>query len=71
MINIDQWVQNYKVRAFDWIDEKNIYLHIECYKPGASISQPPALEKSFLIPKEEETKIREYLHSIVIGLMEA
>ena len=69
MINIDTWVEGYKVRAFDWVDGKNIYLHIESYKPGASLAQPPAVEKSFLIPMEEEPKIRNFLHSIVIGLM--
>jgi len=69
-MNIDTWVAGYKVRAFDWVDGKNIYMHIEYYKPGASLSQPPAVEKSFLIAKEDEAKIRDCLHSIVIGLME-
>jgi len=71
MINIDTWVAGYKVRAVDWIDEKSIYLNIEYYKPGASLSQPPAVEKSFLIPREEEAKVRNFLHSVVIGLMES
>lgn len=70
MINIDTWVAGYKVRAVDWIDGKSIYLNIEYYKPGASLSQPPAVEKSFLIPREEEVKVQNFLHSIVIGLME-
>ena len=70
MINIDTWVAGYKVRAFDWIDGKNIYLHIESYTPGVSLSQPPAAEKSFLIPNEEEAKVRNFLHSIVTGFME-
>ena len=69
MINIDTWVAGYKVRAFDWVDGKNIYMHIEYYKPGSSLSQPPAVEKSFLIAKEDEAKIRNYLHSVVMGLM--
>ena len=31
MIEIDAWVAGgYKVRAFDWVDGKNIYLNI-CY----------------------------------------
>lgn len=70
MINIDKWVASYKVRAFDWVDGENIYLHIEYNRPGASLSKPPAVEKSFLIPREEEVKVRNFLHSIVIGLME-
>ena len=71
MINIDTWVAGYKVRAFDWVDGKSIYLHIGYYKPGASLSKPPAVEKSFLIPREDEAKVRSFLHSIVIGLMES
>lgn len=71
MVEIDTWVAGgYKVRAFDWVDEKNIYIHIEYYRPGASLSAPPAIEKSFLIPLEEEAKLNNYLHSIVVGLME-
>jgi len=70
VINIDKWVAGYKVRAFDWVDGENIYLHIEYNRPGASLSKPPAVEKSFLIPREEEVKVRNFLHSIVIGLME-
>ena len=53
MIDIDTWINCCKVRAFDWIDGKNIYLNIAEYKPGSSIEQPPAKEKSFLIPNDE------------------
>jgi len=71
MTEINTWVAGgYKVRVFDWIDGKNIYLHIEYYHPGASLSRPPAREKSFLLPLSEEPKIRNFLHSVVIGLME-
>lgn len=71
MVEIDTWVAGgYKVRAFNWVDRKNIYIHIEYYCPGTSLSAPPAKEKSFLIPLEEEAKLNNYLHSIVVGLME-
>lgn len=70
MIEIDRWAEGYKVRAFDWVDGKNIYLNIAYYCPGASLSAPPAREKTFLIPMEEAPKLQTYLHSIVIGLME-
>lgn len=70
MINIDKWVEGYKVRCFDWPDGKNIYLNISYYKPGASIEKSPAAEKSFLIPKEEEYKIINFLSSIVLSLMQ-
>ena len=69
-MEIDTWVAGYKVRGFDWIDGKNFYLHIERYLSGSSLSRPPVEEKSFLIPLEEAWKVREYLHSVVVGLME-
>lgn len=69
MINIDTWVEGYKVRAIDWIDGENIYMNIAYYKPGSNIERDPAVERSFLIPKEEESKIKNFLHSVVLGLM--
>lgn len=68
-INIDKWEGCYHVRAFDWIDGKNIYLNIAYYKPNANLEKPPAQEKSFLLPKSEEPKLRTHLNSIVYGLM--
>lgn len=70
MVEIDTWVAGYKVRAFDWVDGKNIYLNICYYCPGSSLSRPPAVDRSFLIPLKEEPKLRKSLHSIVVGLME-
>lgn len=71
MINIDTWEAGCKVRAFDWIDGKSIYLHIEYFAPGQSLSKPPAREKSVLLGKSEETeyRLKNYLNSIVNGLM--
>jgi hypothetical protein len=48
-MNIDRWVDGYKVRVCPWIDGKNIYVNVQYYNPGASLCQPPALDKSALI----------------------
>lgn len=69
MVEIDTWVEGYKVRAVDWVDGKSIYLNIAYYRPGSSLSKPPAVERTFLIPLEEEHWLRIHLHSIVTGLM--
>ena len=70
MIEIDTWVAGgYKVRAFDWIDGESIYLNIAYYRPGAAFSKPPTQERSFLLPMSEGPKIKNFLHSIVTGLM--
>lgn len=70
MINIDTWEAGCKVRAFDWIDGKSIYLHMEYFTPGQSLSNP-VREKSVLLEKSEETeyRLKNYLNSIVNGLM--
>lgn len=70
MIEIDTWVAGgYKVRAFDWVDGKNIYLNICYYCPGSSLSKPPAADRSFLLPMDMESTLRNYLRSVVEGLM--
>lgn len=48
-MEIDKWADGYKVRAFPWIDGKNIYVNVQYYAPGTSLSQPPAIDKSALV----------------------
>ena len=48
-MEIDKWIDGYKVRSFPWIDRKNIYVNVQYYKPGSSLNQPPAMDKSVLI----------------------
>ena len=69
-MNIDKWEGPYKVRAFDWVDGESIYLNIAYYAPGASLSRPPAEEKSVLIPKAESHWLVTHLNSVVYSLMQ-
>ena len=48
-MRIDTWTSGYKVEACDWYDGKHIYFDVQSFKPGASISRPPDLERSILI----------------------
>lgn len=48
-MELDKWVDGYKVRSFPYIDGKSIYVNVCLYAPGASLSQPPAMDKSALI----------------------
>ena len=66
---IDKWIAGYKVRGFEWIDNKNYYLHIEQYSPGASLSRSPVMERSVLIPLDEWESMKQFIHSIVTGVM--
>ena len=46
MVNIDTWIAGgYKVRAFDWIDGKSIYLNVQYFLSGSSLERPPAKKK--------------------------
>ena len=48
-MEIDKWINGYKVRAFPWVDGENIYFNVQYYRPGTSVNQPPAFDKSALI----------------------
>ena len=48
-MEIDKWVSGYKVRSFPWVDEKRIYFNVQYFKPGSSLSRPPAFDKSVFI----------------------
>lgn len=52
-MEIDKWVDGYKVRSFPWIDHKNIYVNVQYYKPGSSLSQKPLFDKSALVLDNE------------------
>ena len=34
-INIDTWKSGMRIVVFPWIDNKNLYMHIEYYRSGA------------------------------------
>lgn len=51
-MEIDTWVDGYKVRSFPWIDGKTIYFNVQCYQPGQSLSQPPAWSKTVYITND-------------------
>lgn len=66
-INIDGWYSGYKVRAFNWIDGKRIYINVQYYKPGQSIEQPPVWDKSIYITDNPEGQrlVNDFTHSLV------
>lgn len=68
-MRIDTWTSGYKVEACDWYDGKHIYFDVQSFKPGASISRPPDLERSILIDKSEMHKIEQFTDSIARAIM--
>lgn len=66
-MEIDDWVDGYKVRSFPWIDGENIYMSVSYYAPGQAISKPPVWEKTVYIKDNETARIliKDFLHSVV------
>ena len=48
-MEIDKWISSYKIRSFPWVDGKRIYFNVQYFKPGQSISKPPAWDKTIYI----------------------
>ena len=66
-MKIDTWIAGCKVRSFPWVDGKNIYFHVEYYKPGQSLSKPSAWERTVYIVDNAAGRrvVREFTHSLV------
>lgn len=66
-MEIDKWVSGYKVRSFPWVDGKRIYFNVQYYKPGSSLSRPPAFDKSVFITNNDagQNLIQNWLYSLV------
>lgn len=67
MGNLEKWVDGYKVHVMDWIDGENIYINIQYFKPGSSLSKPPAMEKTAYITNNDKGKnmVQNFLSTLV------
>ena len=66
-MNFEKWINSYKVRVFPWIDGKHIYVNVQYYAPGSSLSRPPAMDKSVYITDDENGRnmVQNFLRSLV------
>lgn len=55
-LDIDTWTSGYKVRCFPWVDGKRIYLNVQYYAPGQSLSQPPKWDRSVYIVDSDKAR---------------
>lgn len=67
------WYSGCKVDIMPWIDGKRIYCNVAYYRPGQSMSQEPAWEKTIYITDDENGRRLAYdftdtLVSFVSGL---
>ncbi len=67
-MEIDKWVSGYKVRSFPWIDGKRIYFNVQYFRPGQSIEQPPAWDKTVYVT--DNTAGRRLVHELTASLVE-
>lgn len=67
MINIDTWIGGYKVRAFNWIDNKRIFFNVLYYGHGRSIERDPVWDKTVYITDNEAGRniVLNFTHSLV------
>ena len=54
-MNIDTWIGAFKVRAFPWIDGKNIYFNVQTFRPGGRMSDPKT-DKTVLLHDDDNAR---------------
>ena len=66
-MNFLGWIDGYKVTIFPWVDGEHIYVNVQYFKPGASLVQPPAMEKTTFITDNEQGRnmVQNYLSTLV------
>lgn len=66
-MEIDTWINSYKVRAFPWVDGKRIYFNIQYFAPGQSIENPPVVDKTVYITDNNAGRdlVSTFTHSLV------
>ena len=67
-MDIDRWINGYKVRSFPWTDGKTIYFNVQYFAAGQSIEQPPVFDKTVYITDNEAG--RNLVYNFTDSLME-
>lgn len=52
-MEINKWINSYKIRALPWIDGKRIYFNVQYYASGQSVDMPPIWDKTVYITDNE------------------
>ncbi|HBT63126.1 MAG TPA: hypothetical protein DEB10_00495 [Ruminococcaceae bacterium] len=66
-MEINAWIDGYKVRAFPWIDGAQIYFNVQYFSPGSSLERPPAWNKTVYIKDNAEG--RNLVHNFTSSLV--
>ena len=62
-MNLDKWVSGCKVNIFPWIDHKHIYVNVQYFKPGQSLSRPPVWENTVFIVDDDAGRFLAYTNT--------
>ena len=52
-MEIDEWIDGYKVRSFPWIDNKRIFFNVIYYRAGQSVHAKPVWDKTVYVVDNE------------------
>lgn len=65
-MELDKWVDGYKVRAFRWIDGMRIYFNVQYYAHGQSMHKPPVCDKTVFITDNAagQRLVYEFTHTL-------
>lgn len=71
-MNFEGWIDGCKVRTMPWVDGKTIYVNVQYFKSGQSLSQPPVWDKTVYITDDEKGRnmVQNFLSSLVIYIAE-
>ena len=66
-MNFAGWIDGYKVTVSPWVGREHIYVNVQYFKSGASLSQPPEMEKTAFITDNENGRnmVKNYLSTLV------
>ena len=66
-MEINTWINGFKVRGFKWIDGKRYYINVQYFEHGSSIEKLPMWDKSVYITMNDKgmNVVRNFLSSLV------
>jgi len=66
-MEIDRWIESYKVRALPWIDGKRIYFNVQYFAPGQAITKAPVWDKTVYITDNDAGRrlVYDFTHTAV------
>jgi len=55
-MELDKYINGYKVRAFPWIDGERIFFNVQFYASGQSFEKPPDWDRTVYVTDNDNGK---------------